>query len=87
MENTRFKVYIEEKKEQNRENYGRIFIEPLERGYGDTLGNGLRRILLSSIRGIAVTAVKISGILHEFSTIKGIREDVIEILMNLKHIP
>ena len=87
LENTRFKVYIEEKKEQNRENYGRIFIEPLERGYGDTLGNGLRRILLSSIRGIAVTAVKISGILHEFSTIKGIREDVIEILMNLKHIP
>ena len=60
LENTRFKVYIEEKKEQNRENYGRIFIEPLERGYGDTLGNGLRRILLSSIRGIAVTAVKIS---------------------------
>ena len=87
MENTRFKVYIEEKKNKESENFGRIFIEPLERGYGDTLGNGLRRILLSSIRGAAVTAVKISGILHEFSTIKGIREDVIEILMNLKHIP
>ena len=87
MENTRFKVYIEEKKDQESENYGRIFIEPLERGYGDTLGNGLRRILLSSIKGIAVTAVKINGILHEFSTIKGIREDVIEIMMNLKHIP
>ena len=87
MENTRFKVYVEEKKDQESQNYGRIFVEPLERGYGDTLGNGLRRILLSSIRGIAVTAVKINGILHEFSTIKGIREDVIEILMNLKHIP
>ena len=83
MENTRFKVYIDEK----REDYGKIFIEPLERGYGDTLGNALRRLLLSSIRGAAVTAVRIDGILHEFSTIKGVREDVIEILLNLKHIP
>ena len=83
MENTKFKVYIEEKTQD----YGRIFIEPLERGYGDTLGNALRRLLLSSIRGAAVIAVRIDGILHEFSTIKGIREDVIEILMNLKHIP
>ncbi|MBQ3346101.1 MAG: DNA-directed RNA polymerase subunit alpha [Synergistaceae bacterium] len=83
MENTRFKVYIDEKKED----YGRIFIEPLERGYGDTLGNALRRLLLSSIRGAAVTAVRIDGILHEFSTIKGVREDVLEILLNLKHIP
>ena len=83
MENTKFKVYIEEKTND----YGRLFIEPLERGYGDTLGNALRRLLLSSIRGAAVTAVRIDGILHEFSTIKGIREDVIEILMNLKHIP
>lgn len=83
MENNSFKVYIEE----NSQNYGRLYIEPLERGYGDTLGNALRRLLLSSIRGAAVTAVKIDGILHEFSTIPGIREDVIEILMNLKHIP
>ena len=83
MENTKFKVYIEEKSQD----YGRIYIEPLERGYGDTLGNALRRLLLSSIRGAAVTAVRIEGILHEFSTIKGVREDVIEILMNLKHIP
>ena len=83
MENTRFKVYIDEKKED----YGRIFIEPLERGYGDTLGNALRRLLLSSIRGAAVVAVRIDGILHEFSTIKGVREDVLEILLNLKHIP
>lgn len=83
MDKTRFKVYIEEKSQD----YGRIFIEPLERGYGDTLGNALRRLLLSSIRGAAVTAVKLNGVLHEFSTLKGIREDVIEILMNLKHIP
>ncbi|MBQ7155389.1 MAG: DNA-directed RNA polymerase subunit alpha [Synergistaceae bacterium] len=83
MDSTRFKVYIEEKSQD----YGRFCIEPLERGYGDTLGNALRRLLLSSIKGAAVTAVKIDGVLHEFSTIKGIREDVIEILMNLKHIP
>ena len=83
MENTKFKVYIDEKTQD----YGRIYIEPLERGYGDTLGNALRRLLLSSIKGAAVTAVRIDGILHEFSTIKGVREDVIEILMNLKHIP
>lgn len=81
--NTRFKVYIEEKTQ----NYGKLYLEPLERGYGDTLGNALRRLLLSSIRGAAVTAIKIDGVLHEFTTIKGIREDVIEILMNLKHIP
>ncbi|MBQ7068618.1 MAG: DNA-directed RNA polymerase subunit alpha [Synergistaceae bacterium] len=83
LEKTKFEVYIEEKTQ----NYGKIFLEPLERGYGDTLGNALRRLLLSSIRGAAVTAVRIDGVLHEFSTIKGIREDVIEILMNLKQIP
>ena len=83
MENTNFKVYIE----KTTQDYGCLYIEPLERGYGDTLGNALRRLLLSSIRGSAVTAVRIDGVLHEFSTIKGIREDVIEILMNLKHIP
>ena len=83
MENTNFKVFIEEKTQD----YGKLCIEPLERGYGDTLGNALRRLLLSSIRGAAVTAVRIEGILHEFSTIPGVREDVIEILMNLKHIP
>ena len=83
MENTSFKVFIEEKDQ----NYGKLYLEPLERGYGDTLGNALRRLLLSSIRGAAVVAVRIDGILHEFSTIPGVREDVIEILMNLKHIP
>ena len=61
-----------------------VEIEPLERGYGITLGNSLRRILLSSIRGFAVTSLKIDGVLHEFSTINGVREDVIDIIMNIK---
>lgn len=65
-------------------NYGKFVIEPLERGYGTTLGNSLRRILLSSLPGVAVTSVKIDGILHEFSTIPGVKEDVTEIILNLK---
>ena len=64
--------------------YGKFVVEPLERGYGTTLGNALRRILLSSLPGAAVTSVKIDGILHEFSTIPGVKEDVIEIILNLK---
>jgi len=75
------------KVEQNTPTYGRLVLEPLERGYGMTLGNALRRVLLSSIKGAAVTSVRIEGILHEFSTTPGVREDVIEILMNLKHVP
>ena len=73
--------------ENNTPTYGRLIIEPLERGYGMTLGNALRRVLLSSIKGAAVTSVRIEGVLHEFSTVPGVREDVIEILMNLKHVP
>ena len=65
-------------------NYGKFVVEPLERGYGTTLGNSLRRILLSSLPGVAVTSVKIDGILHEFSTIPGVKEDVTEIILNLK---
>lgn len=65
-------------------NYGKFVVEPLERGYGTTLGNSMRRILLSSLPGAAVTAVKIDGILHEFSTIPGVKEDVTEIILNLK---
>ena len=65
-------------------NYGKFVVEPLERGYGTTLGNSLRRILLSSLPGVAVTSVKIDGILHEFSTIPGGKEDVTEIILNLK---
>jgi DNA-directed RNA polymerase subunit alpha len=64
--------------------YGKFTIEPLERGYGTTLGNSLRRILLSSLPGVAVNWVKIDGVLHEFSTIPGVAEDVTEIILNLK---
>ena len=64
--------------------YGRFVVEPLERGYGITLGNSLRRVLLSSLPGVAVTSVKIDGIQHEFSTIPGVKEDVTEIILNIK---
>ncbi len=64
--------------------YGKFVVEPLERGYGITLGNSMRRILLSSLPGAAVTSIKIDGILHEFSTIPGVKEDVTEIILNLK---
>ncbi len=64
--------------------YGRFVVEPLERGYGTTLGNSLRRIMLSSLPGAAVSQVKIDGVLHEFSSIPGVKEDVTEIIMNLK---
>lgn len=66
--------------------YGKFVIEPLERGYGTTLGNSLRRILLSSLPGTAVTSIKIAGVLHEFSTIPGVKEDVTEIVLNVKKI-
>ena len=66
--------------------YGRFIVEPLERGYGITLGNSLRRIMLSSLPGAAVSQVRIDGVLHEFSTIPGVREDVSEIIMNLKEL-
>ena len=64
--------------------YGKFVIEPLERGYGTTLGNSLRRVLMSSLPGVAATSVKIDGILHEFSTIPGVKEDVTEIILNIK---
>lgn len=66
--------------------YGRFVIEPLERGYGTTLGNSLRRIMLSSLPGAAVSQVKIEGVLHEFSSIPGVKEDVTEVIMNLKNL-
>lgn len=66
------------------QNSAKIVIEPMERGYGHTLGNALRRVLLSSIPGCAVTAVEIEGVLHEYTTVEGVQEDVIEILLNLK---
>ncbi|MCR5656817.1 MAG: DNA-directed RNA polymerase subunit alpha [Butyrivibrio sp.] len=66
--------------------YGRFVVEPLERGYGITLGNSLRRIMLSSLPGAAVSQVKIEGVLHEFSSIPGVKEDVTEIIMNIKNL-
>ena len=66
--------------------FGTVIIEPLEKGYGTTLGNALRRVLLSSLQGTAMTSIKINGVLHEFSTIEGVREDVTDIIMNLKNV-
>ncbi len=76
------KIEYVEKDDQN--NYGRFVAEPLERGYGTTLGNALRRILLSSLPGAAITNVKFDGALHDFSTLPGVLEDTIEIILNLK---
>lgn len=73
-------------KETFSDTYGKFIIEPLEKGHGVTLGNSLRRVLLSSIPGAAVTSVKIEGVFHQFSTIKGIKEDVLQIVQNLKRI-
>ena len=73
--------------EMNDDNtYGKFVVEPLERGYGITLGNSLRRILLSSLPGAAVTSVKIDGVLHEFATIPGVVEDVTDIILILKNL-
>ena len=66
--------------------YGKFVMEPLERGYATTLGNSMRRVLLSILPGVAVTNVKIDGVVHEFSTIPGVKEDVTEIILNVKGI-
>ncbi len=78
------KIECAEINEEN--NYARFVVEPLERGYGITLGNSLRRILLSSLPGAAVTSIKIDGVLHEFSSVPGVKEDVTDIILNLKHL-
>jgi DNA-directed RNA polymerase subunit alpha len=78
------RIEIEEISEDKR--YGRFVVEPLERGYGTTLGNSLRRIMLSSLPGSAVSQVKIEGVLHEFSPIPGVKEDVSDIIMNIKNL-
>lgn len=83
MEHDRHEIIVQE----STPSYGKITIEPLEIGYGVTVGNSLRRVLLSSISGAAIVAVRIEGVLHEFSTVPGVKEDVIELLVNLKHIP
>ena len=77
-------IEIAEISENNK--YGKYIIEPLERGYGTTLGNSLRRIMLSSLPGAAVSSIKIDGVLHEFSAIPNVKEDVVEIIMNIKNI-
>ncbi len=77
-----FKVKVESEKD----NFAKIVIEPLEAGFGNTLGNSLRRVLLASLKGAAITSVRIDGVAHQFSTIDGVLEDVIEIILNLKKI-
>ena len=78
------RLMVEE--EEDETTYGRFFCEPLERGFGTTLGNALRRVLLSSLQGAAITSVRMGGVLHEFSTIPGVMEDVSEIVLNLKEV-
>ncbi len=68
------------------ENYGKFVVEPLERGFGTTLGNSMRRVLLSSLPGVAATSIRIDGVLHEFSTMEGVKEDVTEIVLNIKEL-
>ncbi|HBE09323.1 MAG: DNA-directed RNA polymerase subunit alpha [Eubacterium sp.] len=78
------RIEIAEKSDDDK--FGRFVVEPLERGYGTTLGNSLRRIMLSSLPGTAVSSVKIKGVLHEFSSIPGVKEDVTEIILNIKNL-
>ncbi|NDG84464.1 MAG: DNA-directed RNA polymerase subunit alpha [Proteobacteria bacterium] len=77
---------LDVEKETLNDAYGKFIARPLERGFGLTLGNSLRRVLLSSLQGAAITAIKIDGVVHEFSTLEGVREDVVEIILNLKEI-
>ncbi|MGL5079916.1 MAG: DNA-directed RNA polymerase subunit alpha [Microcoleaceae cyanobacterium] len=77
---------IESSTEADRSQYGKFVIEPLDRGQGITVGNALRRVLLANLEGSAITAVRIAGVNHEFATIKGVREDVLEVLLNLKEV-
>lgn len=78
------KIEIVELSNDNR--YGKFVLEPLERGFGTTMGNSLRRVLLSSLPGVSVTSIKVDGVLHEFSTIPGVKEDLVDIILNLKEL-
>ena len=78
---------LEFERETLTDRFGRFYAQPFERGFGTTIGNALRRVLLSSIEGAAITAVKIDGVLHEFSPIQGVVEDATDIILNLKQIP
>lgn len=84
IDDSKFKIEIAEKSDDGK--YGKFVCKPLDRGYGITLGNSLRRILLASLDGVAITSIKIDGVLHEFSTIPGVREDVTDIILNLKQV-
>ena len=77
---------VESSTDKDRSQYGKFIIEPLARGQGTTVGNALRRVLLSNLEGTAITSVRIAGVNHEFATIKGVREDVLEILLNMKEV-
>jgi DNA-directed RNA polymerase subunit alpha len=78
--------FFEIKEQETKANYSRFVISPLEQGYGDTLGNSLRRVLLTSLRGAAVATARINGVKHQFSTLKGMKEDVVDFLLNLKRV-
>lgn len=80
------KIEYVEQEEEHGKYMGRFVVEPLERGFGTTLGNSMRRVLLSSLPGVAATSVKIDGVLHEFSTVEGVKEDVTELILNLKEL-
>ncbi|MFH0796862.1 MAG: DNA-directed RNA polymerase subunit alpha [Candidatus Omnitrophota bacterium] len=86
MEQFEYPKKIEWEKDTYRQNYGKIMVAPLERGYATTIGNTLRRVLLSSISGVAITSVKIDGVAHEFSAVSGVKEDVTDIILNLKQV-
>jgi len=77
---------VESKVESDRKHHSKFILEPLDRGQGATVGNALRRVLLSNLDGVAVTAVRIAGVTHEFATVPGVREDVLEILLNMKEV-
>ena len=86
-----YTIYMNEpmfeiKEEKKEGNYAKIVISPLDKGYGDTLGNALRRVLLTSLPGVAVTSVRIAGVKHQFSTLKGMKEDIVEFVLNLKKV-
>src|SRR5690242_13871666 len=78
---------LEFERETLTDRFGRFYAQPFERGFGTTIGNAMRRVLLSSVEGAAITAVKIEGVLHEFSPIPGVVEDATDIILNLKQIP
>jgi len=81
-----YEPIFEVKEEEKKNNYAKFLFTPLEQGYGNTLGNSLRRVLLTSLRGAAITQVKISGVKHQFSSLKGMKEDVVEFILNLKKV-